>query len=83
MAAACGGCTRERRTTSFPYQLVSSLSPLSRLAEVQAVAGKAAPKQSLLDKLMTGDFDPEEYDKQMEAAFGDDYYEVSHPWGGD
>lgn len=25
---------------------------------------------------MAGDFDPEEYDKQMAAAFGDDYYDA-------
>ena len=25
---------------------------------------------------MNGDFDPDQYDKQMAAAFGDDYYEV-------
>lgn len=25
---------------------------------------------------MKGDFDPEQYDKQMAAAFGDDYYGV-------
>ncbi len=25
---------------------------------------------------MQGDFDPEQYDKQMAAAFGDEYYGV-------
>mgnify|MGYP001024574357 CR=1 FL=1 len=40
------------------------------------MAGRSAPNQELLDRLMAGDFDPEEYDKHMAAAFGDDYYEV-------
>lgn len=38
------------------------------------MAGQAAPQQELLDRLVEGDFDPEEYDRQMAAAFGDDYY---------
>ena len=41
------------------------------------MAGRAAPAQSVLDALVSGDFDPEEYDRQMAAAFGDDYYNVS------
>ncbi len=40
------------------------------------MAGRAAPQQELLDRLVAGDFDPEEYDKQMAAAFGDDYYDA-------
>lgn len=40
------------------------------------MAGSAAPDQALLDALVDGDWDPEEYDKKMAAAFGDDYYEV-------
>ena len=40
------------------------------------MAGRAAPTQSVLDALVSGDFDPEEYDRQMAAAFGDDYYNV-------
>lgn len=28
---------------------------------------------------VAGDFDPEEYDKQMAAAFGDDYYDAVRP----
>ncbi len=46
-----------------------------RLQEVRNVAGRAAPNQELLDKLMEGDFDPDEYDKQMTAAFGEQYYD--------
>lgn len=47
-----------------------------RLSKVQRVAGSGAPQQVLLDGLVSGDFDPEEYDRQMAAAFGDKYYEV-------
>ena len=38
------------------------------------MAGQAAPRQDVLDALVGGDFDPEEYDRQMAAAFGEDYY---------
>jgi protein KRI1 len=46
----------------------------TRLGEVQAVAGAAAPSQHLLDALLEGDFDPEAHDRAMAAAFGDAYY---------
>ena len=29
-----------------------------------------------MDELLEGDFDPDEWDKQMAEAFNDDYYEV-------
>jgi hypothetical protein len=45
-----------------------------RLTEIQSVAGQAGPGQEALDALVGGDFDPDEYDRQMAAAFGDDYY---------
>ncbi len=48
--------------------------PFCRLQEIQTVAGRAAPRPEVLDALVAGDFDPEEYDRQMAAAFGDDYY---------
>ena len=48
--------------------------PCCRLGEIQNVAGQAAPRQEVLDALVGGDFDPEEYDRQMAAAFGEDYY---------
>lgn len=40
------------------------------------VAGSGMPSDKLLDKLLDGEFDPEEYDKQMAAMFDDEYYEV-------
>jgi hypothetical protein len=47
------------------------------------VAGRAAPQEEALDALMEGDFDPEEYDKRMAAAFGDDYYAAVRAAGGE
>lgn len=58
----------------------TTLTPISRfpcrLTAVKQVAGSKAPAGDLLDALLEGDWDPEEYDKKMAAAFGDDYYEV-------
>ena len=47
---------------------------MNKLTELQTVAGAAAPKAEVLDKLLGGDFDPEAHDRAMAAAFGDDYY---------
>ena len=44
---------------------------------MQEVAGTHAPDAQLLDKLLEGDWDPDAYDKLMDSAFDDDYYEVS------
>jgi hypothetical protein len=39
--------------------------------------GKGGAKfAGLLDELLEGDFDPEEYDRRMAEAFDDEYYEV-------
>jgi hypothetical protein len=43
------------------------------------VAGSKAPAGDLLDALLEGDWDPEEHDRRMASAFGDDYYEAR--WG--
>lgn len=48
-----------------------------RLVKIQEVAGSKAPTREIMDKLMAGDFDPEQFDAAMASAFGDDYY-VSH-----
>jgi protein KRI1 len=40
------------------------------------VAGGGMPPSQLLDKLLEGEFDPDEYDRQMAAMFDDSYYEV-------
>ena len=47
------------------------------MQRLQAMAGAAGPDSAALDALLEGDFDPVEYDKRMQAAFGDDYYDVS------
>ena len=61
--------------TCVPRQPPRLLALLCRrLGEIQSVAGQAAPRQEVLDALVGGDFDPEEYDRQMAAAFGEDYY---------
>ena len=57
-----------------PHLLLLAAWPCRRLGEIRSVAGQAAPRQEVLDALAGGDFDPEEYDRQMAAAFGDDYY---------
>ena len=47
------------------------------MAECSQGASQSGRAVSMaLDALMTGDFDPDQYDKQMAAAFGDDYYGV-------
>lgn len=46
-----------------------------KLRDVKTIAGTGAPDEELLGKLLGGDFDPEEHDKAMATAFGDDYYE--------
>ena len=63
-------------TSLFPPALPppAPRCPCCRLGEIQSVAGQAAPRQEVLDALVGGDFDPEEYDRQMAAAFGEDYY---------
>jgi protein KRI1 len=46
-----------------------------KLLAVQQVAGVAAPDASLVDALLEGDFDPDEYDRRMAKAFGEQYYD--------
>jgi protein KRI1 len=46
-----------------------------KLLAVQQVAGVAAPDASLVDALLEGDFDPDEYDRRMAKAFGEEYYD--------
>ncbi len=47
-----------------------------RLQRIKDIAGPSGQDDAALDALMKGDFDPEQYDKQMAAAFGDEYYGV-------
>ncbi|RMZ53256.1 hypothetical protein APUTEX25_005245 [Auxenochlorella protothecoides] len=48
----------------------------ARLREIQAVAGGTAPPAELLQALADDEFDPDEYDRQMAAAYGEDFYEA-------
>ncbi|KAG2501152.1 hypothetical protein HYH03_000967 [Edaphochlamys debaryana] len=48
----------------------------SKLGKLRDVAGAAAPAAASLDDVLEGDFDPEEWDKKMAAAFNDDYYDA-------
>lgn len=64
----------ERRAEIRRLKNIKKSEIHGRLAEVEIVAGKGAPPQDLLDRLLGGDFDPEEHDRAMAAAFGDDYY---------
>ncbi|KAL0049758.1 hypothetical protein WJX82_009349 [Trebouxia sp. C0006] len=45
-----------------------------RLQRIRDIAGPSGQDDAALDALMQGDFDPDQYDKQMAAAFGDEYY---------
>ncbi|GIL45728.1 hypothetical protein Vafri_2894 [Volvox africanus] len=53
----------------------------SKLDKLRNVAGAAAPAPASLDDILEGDFDPEEWDKKMGAAFDDDYYAVEEDLG--
>ena len=55
---------------------VKVLPGVCRLQRIKDIAGPSGQDDAALDALMKGDFDPDQYDKQMAAAFGDDYYEV-------
>ncbi len=73
-------CTRPRRTQSFLPSAHRSFHPLlTRMDKLRQVAGAAAPTATSLDDMLEGDFDPDEWDKKMSAAFNDDYYGVRGP----
>jgi len=46
----------------------------TRVSEMQKAAGRHAPSIKVVDSLLDGDFDPEEWDKLMGNAFDDEYY---------
>ena len=43
---------------------------------MREISGQQGQQDSALQALLEGDFDPEDYDERMAAAFGDDYYGV-------
>jgi hypothetical protein len=46
-------------------------------AKAKGGSSSGMPDKQLLAELMADDFDPEEYDRRMAAAFDDAYYDVS------
>lgn len=72
---------REEQKSEQLAQEVKRLKTLKRKEiadKAEEVLGIAGPglEQSLLDELLEGDFDPEEYDRKLAAAFGDQYYQA-------
>ena len=47
-----------------------------RLARIREVSGSQVAERMLAEVLGKGDLDLAEYDRAMEAAFGNSYYEV-------
>ncbi|GMH32717.1 hypothetical protein BSKO_00551 [Bryopsis sp. KO-2023] len=47
----------------------------SKIEELSAAAGGGAPTKDLLDELLKGDFDMDDWDARMAATYNDDYYE--------
>jgi protein KRI1 len=68
----------ERKAAEEELKRMKNLKKMEiqdRLLAVQEVAGVAAPDATLVDALLEGDFDPDEYDRRMAAAFGEEYYD--------
>lgn len=84
-ATPCLPCQVQRQTCGLHAKSISihfvSLALIKgimhRLQKIREVAGVSGQDGAALDALMRGDFDPEDYDKHMAAAFGDGYYQVS------
>lgn len=55
--------------------MILTADSLNRIQEMHRMAGKgASTEEALLMKLLENDYDPDEYDKLMASAFGDEYY---------
>ncbi|KAA6422645.1 MAG: hypothetical protein FRX49_07505 [Trebouxia sp. A1-2] len=66
---------RKAAQESIQQQEVKRLKNLKgQQIQERDIAGPSGQDDAALDALMQGDFDPEQYDKQMAAAFGDVYY---------
>ena len=48
---------------------------LDRLKKIEETAGSELKDETLIDKIIGEDFDPEKYDKIMDEQFGEDYYD--------
>ncbi|GAX72819.1 hypothetical protein CEUSTIGMA_g274.t1 [Chlamydomonas eustigma] len=47
-----------------------------KMSKLQKVAGSQVVAEKTMDELLEGEFDPDEWDKQMAQAFDEDYYEA-------
>lgn len=47
-------------------------------ADAAAASSGAGGVNAVFADLLEGEFDPEEYDRRMAAAFSDSYYQVGH-----
>ena len=69
--------TSSKHQVSLAHDVLHvTMTAICRLQKIRDIAGASGQDDAALDALMRGDFDPEEYDKHMAAAFGDDYYQV-------
>ena len=64
----------ERRRELKQLKNLKKLEIEDRLREIQNIAGDGIAEEDLIGKLLDGEFDPEEHDKAMAEAFGEDYY---------
>ena len=70
-------CWKEPRRSEYRGRGQASLSLLScRLSRIREASGSEVAERLLKEIMGTADFDIEEYDRAMAAAFDDTYYEV-------
>jgi len=57
---------------------LKKLQIVEKIRKIQAVAGKSLIEVARFDRLIeTGEFDEKQFDREMEAEFGEEYYEQS------
>ena len=64
----------ERRKELKQLKNLKKMEIEDKLSEIQTIAGNGVAEEDLIGKLLDGEFDPEEHDKAMAEAFGDEYY---------
>ena len=57
----------------------AAAAALGATARAAAARSNRLPSVPTVPRQVTGDFDPEEYDRQMAAAFGSEYYDAVRP----
>ena len=63
---------RRRHCAANQPSIPLSIQVHTRLMEIQKVSGSAVP---ISEVDLTGDFDPEAWDKKMAEMFNDEYYD--------